>query len=492
MELQIQKEKINIKKRIGEKRKVIEIEKDIILPDNKPDIIRVQSDNSNIYINKKENMENKCKIDGGVETRVSYLTGEGKSRVLKIEETFTEIFEIQGLTENSYTNETIAIKSSNITILNERKIHYKIEIVCVVKASTREEIEFISQIGQENNLQTLTQKQTISTFIAHSESKVSIKENVEIGDTQENIEVIKFNYEIRNVEKKTSYNKVLIKTDCMLKFLYQVESGKIFSTQKEVPLMGFLDVENVEEGNDINIEFMTKNLNISEDDTKRGINIEMELNISGDVCQNRNIELLSDLYDLNCRTDFTKQKVLIDCCNRNPIQSNTVEQKNVIEDINQIYDSQYQILGIEKKAQTLEINIKAVYIYSSFENENVNKREETFKIQLRLEKDIEEMTVRIADSRTNILPDSSVNTGLDIEIFDNSLEEVDLINEININEEENDDGYSMIIYFVKPGDTLWTIAKRFRSTMAEITRINEIENENRINVGDKLYIPRAV
>ena len=104
MELQIQKEKINIKKRIGEKNKTIIIEKDIILPDSKPDIIKIQNQSSNIYMNKKEKMENKIKLDGGVVTRVAYLTGEGKSRILKIEESFKEILEIEGLTTEIYTN----------------------------------------------------------------------------------------------------------------------------------------------------------------------------------------------------------------------------------------------------------------------------------------------------------------------------------------------------------------------------------------------------
>ena len=57
MELQIQREKINIKKKIGEKNKTIIIEKDVILPDSKPDIIKIQSQSSNIYMNKKEKME---------------------------------------------------------------------------------------------------------------------------------------------------------------------------------------------------------------------------------------------------------------------------------------------------------------------------------------------------------------------------------------------------------------------------------------------------
>lgn len=139
MELQIQREKINIKKKIGEKNKTIIIEKDIILPDSKPDIIKIQTQSSNIYMNKKEKMEGKLKVDGGIVTRITYLTGEGKSRVLKIEEAFNEVLEIEGLTTESYINDNASVRTTSVSILNERKIHYKAEISYRAEASKKEE-----------------------------------------------------------------------------------------------------------------------------------------------------------------------------------------------------------------------------------------------------------------------------------------------------------------------------------------------------------------
>ena len=47
----------------------------------------------------------------------------------------------------------------------------------------------------------------------------------------------------------------------------------------------------------------------------------------------------------------------------------------------------------------------------------------------------------------------------------------------------------MIIYFTKPGDTLWKIAKKFKSTVGSIVKLNNIENENFIDVGKQLFIP---
>ena len=63
----------------------------------------------------------------------------------------------------------------------------------------------------------------------------------------ENIEIIKIKPEIRNVEKKMSYNKVLVKADCQINCLYMTEAGSVYITKKEVPMMGFLDIENVED-----------------------------------------------------------------------------------------------------------------------------------------------------------------------------------------------------------------------------------------------------
>ena len=48
----------------------------------------------------------------------------------------------------------------------------------------------------------------------------------------------------------------------------------------------------------------------------------------------------------------------------------------------------------------------------------------------------------------------------------------------------------MVIYFVKQGDTLWSIAKKFKSTVEDIAKVNDIENANKISVGQRLYIPR--
>ena len=67
---------------------------------------------------------------------------------------------------------------------------------------------------------------------------------------------------------------------------------------------------------------------------------------------------------------------------------------------------------------------------------------------------------------------------------------ISIIDEIQAEETAKENGYSMIIYFAKPNDTIWNIAKRFGSTVDDIVRVNGIENPQILQVGRQLFIPR--
>ena len=90
------------------------------------------------------------------------------------------------------------------------------------------------------------------------------------------------------------------------------------------------------------------------------------------------------------------------------------------------------------------------------------------------------------------MPDGYIDTQIDMEFRVNvsNFRNINIIDDIETQDLEREDQYSMVIYFVKPGDTLWNIAKKFRSTVEDIARVNDIENVNYIQVGRQLFIPR--
>ena len=67
---------------------------------------------------------------------------------------------------------------------------------------------------------------------------------------------------------------------------------------------------------------------------------------------------------------------------------------------------------------------------------------------------------------------------------------ISVIDEIIKEEMKQDNVYNLVIYFVKKNDTLWQIAKKFKSTVEDIIKVNAIENPTKIFEGQQLYIPR--
>ena len=91
-----------------------------------------------------------------------------------------------------------------------------------------------------------------------------------------------------------------------------------------------------------------------------------------------------------------------------------------------------------------------------------------------------------------ITDDGSVDVKVDI-VFNVILlknAEINIIDDIEEEENRSVNSCSLVIYYVKQGDTLWKIAKKFGSTVEEIARINGIENVDKLNVAQQLFIPR--
>ncbi len=51
---------------------------------------------------------------------------------------------------------------------------------------------------------------------------------------------------------------------------------------------------------------------------------------------------------------------------------------------------------------------------------------------------------------------------------------------------------SVLIYFAQQGDSLWSIAKKYRVTVGDLEKANEMDSEAVINAGKQILIPRRI
>lgn len=82
------------------------------------------------------------------------------------------------------------------------------------------------------------------------------------------------------------------------------------------------------------------------------------------------------------------------------------------------------------------------------------------------------------------------NIELEIEIKTANATQINVIDQIEKEPQKECKDYSMVIYFVKKEDSLWDIAKKFKSKTLDILKVNEIENEKQLHSGMQLFIPK--
>ena len=67
---------------------------------------------------------------------------------------------------------------------------------------------------------------------------------------------------------------------------------------------------------------------------------------------------------------------------------------------------------------------------------------------------------------------------------------INIVQNVKKKEREIQDDYSIIVYSIKPNDTLWDISKKFKVKQENIISSNDLEEPYNLNFGDKMYIVR--
>lgn len=495
----IKKEELCINKFLGEKSKKINISEDFVISDSKPDVLSIVDENGNAYINKVDILENKIKVNGFADVNVLYLADTGENRSINHKFEFSEVIEFDGICEDMYMVDKIKILSIRSKILNERKLNVEIDLEISILTNKKDRVEYVIGLENEEKVQILQKEVEVESLVGVGKSKASIRENLPIDNIDQVLDIVSSDINVRNIENKLSINKILSKADVEVDVTYITVDGNVNSTKREFQAMGFIDIENADDTNIANSEYMIRGINIGEiGRDEHNINVELDFDILGEVYEKRNVNIINDMYSLKDDFEISKkiEKIriidyfdeMIEISERINIDElenvlkvcANVELKNVnyIDGISKISGEViYKILY--EKPNVSGIFLKNVRV--PFEK-NINQR---------LFKDVKLELIE----NTYIKRDTNIELTSKIKIVkycnnNNRFEFIDDVSRAEVCEKE--DCYSLVIYFIKKDDTLWKIAKKFKTTVDEIVKVNNIENPDNIQIGKKLYIPRVV
>lgn len=507
MDINVTKETLNINKSICEKKEMLIVQGDMIVPDAKPDILNTVNTSGNMCIYKKEVLDGKIKIDGNILAYIMYLADGEKDNIrgLNTNLDFSETINVPEIMSGMNVDLNTTIKFIECKVLNGRKISLKATIEVNIKAYSRETVDIITDID-DKNIQVLNKQMKVNSLLDSGFTKAFVKENISIPSEDNLVEILKAQICLVDKDIKISYNKILAKSEVEIKLVYLTEDGRICSSQNRLPLVGFIDMPNIKEENICETSYIIKNIIIKSNTVEEhSIYLELEAEISCMVYEEKEIRIIQDMFCPGENMTFNKIMVNTvtnkqcrkNICNINEkIGANELENCDIVDvEVTPIVNKENKLSGKIIYEGELELNVILT------ENSTVGIN--TKKLKIPFEKTIEgldniekfkidtSITVNSQNfEKQNGILNSNIDLNFDTDMYRN--ESIPVISDIAIQEEENGEDYSVIIYVVKSGDTLWKIAKRFGSTVDDIVRVNGIERPDKINIGEKIYIPRYV
>lgn len=484
-------------------------EEDFIVPDIKPDILNTIRTNGTVCIYKKEVMDGKVRIEGSINVYIMYLADDETSSIRSLNTTlsFSQTIDFERVKEGMLLEDKIVLKSLEAKVINGRKVNVRAMLDLDLKIVSNEELEFVKEIDDVKDAQTLDRSITLNSLLGSGFTKVYAKDTIVIDSLDNLAEIMKVDFTIINKETKISYNKVLVKADACVKMVYLTEDNRICTTSNLIPVMGFIDMPDVTDENICDVQYEIKNLLVKPNNIEEhSIYVEAELEINARVYQSKQLNIIEDLYSPSVNLVY-KQK-----------QIQAVAQKEMVRDTCSIREKQFISEIGNRKIYDVDINPRVInqtilkdrilyegelelnFLFEAEGSSRVGTKNMTLPFTFNMDcmgaipTSKIETNIEITLQDFTIMPDESIDIKIDLEFLVNlsNSQNMQVIEEVNVDETRQNERYSLIIYFVKPGDTLWKIAKKFRSTISNIAKINGIEDENKINVGQQLFIPTAI
>lgn len=488
----MEKNTISINKKMTEKLKVIEVQGDIIVPDIKPDILNIICANSNPYIYKEELNDGKYKFDGNVDSHIIYLSENGETKCIQTTMDFTGLIEDEMINSSMSTKYRIEIAKIETKVLNERKLNLCIELKVWFSFFECKDIEYIDDLNSLSGVEKLQESVTLKSVTAINKIKSSLKEDISVDEAESIAEILKTDVLCTNFENKISYNKVLSKADVNIKILYITESSKVGTVEAAIPIMNFIDMEKVTDEDICNIDYKVRNMLFKQNSKEaKSISCQIDFEVACEVCKEKTIEIVRDMYGINKNITFSQKFIEVETNTKPVCETVNINENILVEDIRSFHDADCRANIINKTQSGSICNYEGevlIDIYFSTGN-NLSVKKAIIPFMVKMECDSDNIEVKITRKHFK-LSNEDVICDIEMEVKSNSslYRTINMIENIEEEECQEESNYAMVVYFVKEGDTIWNIARDFKVTMDSLVRANNLQENQKVRVGEKLYI----
>lgn len=516
MPVELVKNPIKAFRIIGEETSSIVVEEDINVPDVSPDVYKILYPSARVIIKSAETASDKIIVDGQVLMDILYAADvEGRPlSSLNISADFSHAMEMAGAKPRMKEWIDVVIQHVECHMINSRKISIRVilDIICMVKDIY--DIEIPLDVRGSDNTQVLKEALDIKEIIGLKKDKYNIREEIELEADKPSIgEILKTDFRASIKDNQTMEGKVQVNGNLAYNILYKADGDETIENYGgEIPFSEYIEIPEAEADMESTayVKMRESFVEVSEnpEGERRSITINASIDIVGETFKDSKPDALADLYSPKWDMQIERKGYEIDEYLGRGVNSTIIKEsinikhgspeveklcyldaKPIINEIKVMDDK----VGIEG---ALEAN---VLYKSSFSGEPMNCITDQFPFKIILD---------VPGAKTQMYPKancwieniaySAVGTNIiDIRIV--LMATADIYKKVSkkvIANVEEKEGIALdynslptaTLYVVSCGDTLWKIAKKYNTTVDALAKLNNIEDPEKINVGDKIFI----
>lgn len=489
-------------------------ETDVIMPDDYPDIMRVLRIDATAHIREKEVGNDRVILRGEANITVIYVPDPKMSdmpaKSITATAGFTDVCEARGISADMRLHGCADVSDIEYNLVNSRKINIKATVSTEIKAMRQGETEFISDASADTELETL--KVPVSTFCQEADDDfiITVADKLDFpAGKPAAADILKVSANVFGSEVKLISGKAVVKGNVRISTLYiGKKDPAIEYMEHEIPFTEILDLPGIDEKMDADTDYTVQSVYYEADYGESGartIGVEIVMCANINVISRTETEILSDCYSPSCEITLAKRVCSIDSIeallNPDITVRGTVSPPGDTPPLAAVYSIDAQpviervtgnesgvliegvlklsVLCLTQDAETPLLSFKDFLAFSQSVNAEI--REST---AIECSAHLSSVSYTLSDA---LSVNVRANISASLKII--HTQKINVIDEIKPSENEPPKRSPIVIYFVSDGDTLWSIAKKYRTTADKITAVNSLSPQEGLKAGTKLIIP---
>ena len=505
MAVKLDKQTMSLDKVVARNTQMVWIEQDILVPDTKPDVMKIIEVEAIPYISSAEVVDGGVRVSGEITYYIIYRSMEqDKTRGITMTYPYTQSLNIPEAKKGMQARVKVDVRNIIYSLPNERKVSIKSEVVYKYVIREKSGIDIISGIDEAEDIESKAAQDVFYNVIDIKQEIIDSKEDLVISENIPAIgEILRINTGIVNTEYKVSYNKILVKGEILLEIVYleKEDTNNVFTYTTNVPFAGMIEFENISENSKFDIKYDIRNLEITLGDNNM-VTVDSEIMVDAIMYEEKEMPYINDFYSTKNNLKYDKQDVVV-IKNKEKInrQINLKDNIGTTNEKNKIVSYKVDTTHLNSKVSgstlyvdgPLKLNITFVNSETGLmESKSYDLLVDT-SISLGKEVsdeniDVDILVINKMVSVTNGNVDATISLDIIAEI--ENIDKITIVGDIEETPIDENEFSSMYIYIVKKGDTLWDIAKRYKTTVSKIANTNNITDENKIDIGQKILIIR--